>query len=264
MKMTAQHEYFYSLFSLADKNCIVTGAGSGLGQHCAKTFAQAGANVALVDIDDDGLAMTAGMLSEYPVTVVTQTVDLRKRTDIENGVASIAEKFDGFDAVVNCAGILVLKTVFEQTEQDWDNVLDTNLKGMWLFSKETAAHMIRTNVKGSIINISSATSCRPMANLLPYGASKAAINHMTRSFAQGVVSNGIRVNTIVPGAMLTEMQREFGKTEEGKKTVAQIPMKRAAELEELDGCLLMLASNKASSYMTGATIEIDGGWATLT
>ena len=262
--MNSQHAYFNSLFSLVDKNCIVTGAASGLGKHCAKTLAKAGANVALVDMDNDALTAAAREVSKFPVAVITQSIDLRRRIEIENGIARIAKQFQTFDVVVNCAGILVLKTIFEQTEQDWDNVLDTNLKGLWLFSKETAAHMIRTNVKGNIINISSATSGRPMANLLPYGASKAAVNHLTRSFAQGVVSNDIRVNTIVPGAMLTEMQKEFVKTEEGKKTVAEIPMKRAAALEELDGCLLLMASNEASSYMTGATVEIDGGWATLT
>ena len=261
--MDAQSSYIESIFSLSGKNCIVTGAGSGLGQQCAKTFAKAGANVALVDMDENGLADTAGQIAEYDVTVLTQVVDLRKSSDVESGIATIADTFQTFDVVVNCAGILILKTIFEQTEEDWDNVLDTNLKGMWLFSKATAAHMVRTGVKGSIINISSATSTRPMANLLPYGASKAGINHMTRSFAQGVVEDGIRVNAIVPGAMLTHMQKEFGKTEEGKKTVAEIPMKRAAELDELDGCLLFMASNNASSYMTGAIVEMDGGWSTI-
>jgi 3-oxoacyl-[acyl-carrier protein] reductase len=261
--MDDQRSYIESIYSLAGKNCIVTGAGSGLGQQCAKTFAKAGANVALVDMNESGLSETAGEISEYGVTVLKQLIDLRKRSEIESGIAKIAETFQTFDVVVNCAGILVLKTIFEQTEEDWDSVLDTNLKGMWMFSKATAAQMIRTNVKGSIINISSATSSRPMANLLPYGASKAGVNHMTRSFAQGVVSNGIRVNAIVPGAMLTQMQKEFGKTEEGKKTVAEIPMKRAAALDELDGCLLFVASNNASSYMTGAIIEMDGGWATI-
>jgi len=261
--MNDQRSYIESIYSLAGKNCIVTGAGSGLGQQCAKTFVKAGANVALVDINENGLSETAVEISDYGVTVLKQLIDLRKCSEIESGIAKIAETFQTFDVVANCAGILVLKTIFEQTEEDWDSVLDTNLKGMWMFTKATAAHMIRTNVKGSIINISSATSNRPMADLLPYGASKAGVNHMTRSFAQGVVSNGIRVNAIVPGAILTQMQKEFSKTEEGKKTIAEIPMKRAATLDELDGCLLFLASNNASSYMTGAIIEMDGGWATI-
>ena len=261
--MNDQRSYIESIYSLAGKNCIVTGAGSGLGQQCAKTFAKAGANVALVDINESGLSETASEISDYGVTVLKQIIDLRKCSEVESGIAEIAENFQTFDVVTNCAGILVLKNIFEQTEEDWDSVLDTNLKGMWMFTKATAAHMIRTNVKGSIINISSATSTRPMADLLPYGASKAGVNHMTRSFAQGVVSNGIRVNAIVPGAMLTQMQKEFSKTEEGKKTIAEIPMKRAAALDELDGCLLFLASNNASSYMTGAIIEMDGGWATI-
>lgn len=261
--MNDQRSYIESIYSLAGKNCIVTGAGSGLGQQCAKTFAKAGANVALVDLNESGLSETAREISDYGVTVLKQIIDLRKCSKVESGIAEIAENFQTFDVVTNCAGILVLKNIFEQTEEDWDSVLDTNLKGMWMFTKATAAHMIRTNVKGSIINISSATSTRPMADLLPYGASKAGVNHMTRSFAQGVVSNGIRVNAIVPGAMLTQMQKEFSKSEEGKKTIAEIPMKRAAALDELDGCLLFLASNNASSYMTGAIIEMDGGWATI-
>ena len=137
-------------------------------------------------MNEYGLSVTAGEIFEYGVTVLKQTIDLRERSEVESGIAKIAESFQSFDVVVNCDGILVLKTIFEQTEEDWDKVIDTNLKGMWLFSKTSAAYMIRTNVKGSIINISSATSSRPMANLLPYGASKAAVNHMTSGFAQGV------------------------------------------------------------------------------
>lgn len=261
--MSSGRSYLESIFSLEGKNCLVTGAGSGLGQHCASTFARAGANVALIDKDEAGLAETEGRLSGIGVTILKQIIDVRNGADIERGVADIAERFKTLDIVVNCAGILILKSPFDQTEEDWDAVLDTNLKGYWMMCKATVAHMIRTGVQGSIINISSATSTRPMANLLPYGASKAGVNHMTRSFAQAVVENGIRINTIVPGAMLTQMQIEFGKTDEGKKTVAQIPMKRAADLEELDGCLLFMASNRASSYMTGAIVEMDGGWATI-
>lgn len=101
-----------------------------------------------------GLLKTAGEISDYGVTVLKQIIDLRKCTEIESGIAEITENFQTFDVVTNCAGILVLKNIFEQTEEDWDSVLDTNLKGMWMFTKATAAHMIRTNVKGSIINIS--------------------------------------------------------------------------------------------------------------
>ena len=261
--MTEQSEFIEAIFSLSGKNCIVTGAGSGLGQHCALTFARAGANVALVDRDPAGMSKTAEQLAGYGVTVLQQEMDMRSAADIDHGVARIAESFSSFDVVVNCAGILILKSIFEQTEEDWDNVLDTNLKGYWMFARATSAHMIRTGVKGSIINISSATSPRPMKALLPYGASTAGVNHMPRRLAQGLVDQGIRVNAIVPGAMLTEMQREFAKTEEGKRTRAEIPMKRAAELEELDGCLLFLASNNASSYMTGGIVEMDGGWSTI-
>lgn len=254
-----QTDYLQSLFSLAEKNCIVTGAASGLGQHCAEVLAKAGANLALVDINIEGLNNTKQQLEKYAGLVNVQNIDLADSKQIQAGVTEIAKIFSRIDVLINCAGLVVFKSTFEQTEADWDSVFDVNIKGMWLMSQAVANCMIKNKVKGNIINISSATSTRPQKNLTPYGASKAAVNHFTKSFANEMLPYNIRVNALAPGGMLTKMVEEFLKTEDGKNAVWSVPCKRFAELNELDGALLFMASNNASSYMTGSVLHIDGG-----
>ncbi|MCP3941506.1 MAG: SDR family oxidoreductase [Desulfobacteraceae bacterium] len=254
-----QRDYFHSLFSLTGKNCIVTGAASGLGRQCALVFAKAGANIGLVDIDNDGLLETKKQIDRYSGTVFKQQLDLRDSKQVFQAVKEMGKELSTFDVLVNCAGVVIFKPVFEQTEKDWDSVFDTDIKGMWLLSKEISQYMIKAKIKGSIINISSAVSCRPQKNLTPYGACKAAVNHFTKSFANDMLPYGIRVNCLAPGGMLTEMVKEFLKTKDGANAINSVPLKRFATLNELDACLLFMASNAASGYMTGSVVHLDGG-----
>ena len=254
-----QKDYFHSLFSLNGKTCLITGAASGLGQHCAKVLARAGANTVLIDLHRDGLLETENALKPYPGATLIHPMDIRDNQQVIQGVADFTTRFSTLDVLVNCAGVVVFKPVFEQTEEDWDAVLDTDLKGMWLLSKAVAGAMIKQKVNGNIINVSSATSLRPQINLTPYGAAKAAVNHFTKGFAQDMLPYGIRVNCLAPGGMLTKMVEEFLQTKNGEDAVWAVPLKRFAKLDELDGCLLFMASNPASSYMTGAIVHVDGG-----
>jgi len=148
--------------------------------------------------------------------------------------------------------------VLDVTEQEWDRLVAVNLKGIWLMSQAVARHMVEQRITGSIINISSADSHRAQKNLTPYAATKAAVNHLTRNMSYELAKHGVRINVLAPGGMLTNMVKDFLKTPDGQAAVWTVPFKRFAELHELDGPLLLLAS-QASSYMTGSVLTVDGG-----
>ena len=250
--------YLEDVFSLKGKNAIVTGAGSGLGQRCAQVLAKAGARVALVDKNSEGLHNTTELMKEVGEESVSITVDVRNKQSITTAIEAAIASFHQIHILVNCAGTFSVKNIFEFSETDWDSVLDTNLKGSWLMGQCVAKHMAEHHIKGSIVNISSSTSHRTQQGAIPYCTSKAGVNHLTRTMSYELAGYGIRVNVLEPGGMKTAMVTEFLKTPIGQKTKQSIPMKRMAELHELDGPLLLLASD-ASSYMTGSVVAVDGG-----
>lgn len=250
--------YIEDLFSLKGKNAVVTGAASGLGQQCTQVLAKAGANVALFDLNELGMHETIQMIGEIGVKLLSVKVDVSQLEQIERGIHQAIAAFEHIDILVNSAGIILVKPALETTEQDWDRVFDINIKGTWLMCQTIAKHMVEKKVKGSIINISSADSHRTQKDMTPYGASKAAVNHLTRSLSYELVPYGIRVNAIAPGGMLTNMVKEFLQTPGGQNAVWGTPFKRFAEMSELDGTLLLVASD-ASNYMTGSVVTIDGG-----
>ena len=250
--------YLEELFSLKDKNAIVTGAASGLGQQCAQVLAKAGARVALADKNAEGLHITTQLIKEFDGESVSITVDIRNKQSITTAVETAISSFHHIHILVNCAGIAYWKNMFEISETDWDNTLDTNLKGSWLMAQCVAKHMTEHQIKGSIVNISSATSTRAQKDLTHYSTSKAGVNHLTRNMSYELAGYGIRVNALEPGGMKTAMVEEFLKTPDGQRVQQCIPLKRMAELHELDGSLLLLASD-ASSYMTGSVVAVDGG-----
>lgn len=250
--------YLEDLFSLKGKTAIITGAASGLGQHCVQVLAKAGANVALFDLNKNGLRETAKMTEGTGAKVLEMEIDVTQLQQVEQGVAQTIKEFGQINILVNCAGILIIKPALDNTEADWDSVFDVNIKGTWLMCQTVAKHMVDKEIKGSIINISSADSHCVQKDMVPYSATKAAMNHLTRGLSYELSRHNIRVNTIAPGGMLTNMVKDFLKTPGGQNAVWTVPFKRFAELNELDGTLLLVASD-ASSYMTGSTVTIDGG-----
>ncbi len=252
--------FLKSLFTLEGKNAVVTGAASGLGRHCAETLAQAGAGVALLDINQDGLAETAARIEPIGVQLLTKVVDISRTKDVEAGVAEAVEAFGDIHVLVNSAGVALWRPALEVKEEEWDLLINVDLKGTWLMCQTVAKHMVANKISGSLINISSATSHRPQPNLVPYATAKAGVNNLSRALAAELAQYGIRVNSLAPGGMLTSMVREFLKTPDGRAAVASVPLKRFADVKELNGPLLLLASD-ASSYMTGAVMMVDGGLA---
>ena len=246
------------VFDLTDRRAIVTGASRGLGHHFALTLARAGARVALAARGIDRLEGAVKEIKGFDGCAVGIQVDVTDGESIRACIETAEQAFGPIDILVNNAGIAVTKPMFEHTEEDWDSVLDTNLKGIWLMAQEVARRMVSRKQGGSIINIASVLGERGIAQLPGYCASKGGIINLTRAMAVELAPHGIRVNAIAPGYIETDMNRQFFATQAGQRLIKSIPQRRLGQVEDLDGVLLLLASD-ASRYMTGSVITIDGG-----
>ncbi|CAN0455191.1 unnamed protein product [Ascophyllum nodosum] len=186
-------------------------------------------------------------------------MDVRDETSIKAGVKEVEDTLGPIDVLVNNAGVAVQSPSLKQTKKDWEKTLDTNLVGPFFVAQAVARSMVRNKKKGSIINISSVSSMVPSSGLASYCSSKAGLTHLTRVLALEWARYGIRVNAVCPGYFRTEMNDDFFNTPKGERIIEAIPMRRLGEPKELDGLLLMLASNSASSYITGSVLVVDGG-----
>lgn len=245
-------------FDVAGKTALITGASSGLGQHFAEVLAANGAHVAVAARRLDKLTTLCATLSGQGGRVLPVALDVTDRASVNAAVATTVSALGGIDILVNNAGVALTQPVLDITEQDWDTVLDTNLKGAWLVAQATAQVMIAAGRGGSIINIASITGLRVAGQIAPYAVSKAGVIHLTKVLALELSRYGIRVNALAPGYIETELNRDFFASAAGQKLIRRIPQRRLGQLQELDGPLLLLASAE-SSYMTGSVLAIDGG-----
>lgn len=247
-----------SLFDLRGKVALITGASSGFGRHFAGVLSRAGARVGLAARRIDALETVAAEVAADGGSAGIARLDLTDEDSIATAIATIEQLLGPIDVLVNNAGICITKPLLEQTAQDWDDVLDVNLRGAFLMATHVARRMRELERGGSIINIQSILSFRQAGHITPYAASKAALNQLTKSMALELARFNIRVNGISPGYFLTDINREFFASEAGAAMVKRIPQRRLGRFEDLDGPLLLLASD-ASRYMTGSTIVVDGG-----
>ncbi len=245
-------------FDLAGQVALVTGASSGIGRHFAALLAAAGAKVALAARRADRLAELAGEIEAAGGTSLPIPCDVTRSDDVAAAVATAESELGSLTLLVNNAGVVVSKPLFEHTEADWDHVVDTNLKGAWLMAREFAQHLIGLKRPGRIINISSVLGFRTIGRVPAYCAAKAGLTHLTHVLAMELARYGILVNALAPGYVETDFNRAFFQTEPGKALIARIPLKRLGQTEDLDGALLFLAS-PASGYVTGTVISVDGG-----
>lgn len=247
-----------SLFDLTGQHVLVTGASGGLGEHMARVLAQAQARVSLAARREDALARVAGAIAEAGGSAVGFAMDVTGPETIEAAFAR-AEAWAGpVTVLVNNAGVTLTRAALELDEAEWDRVVDTNLKGVWLVAQAAARRMIAQQVAGSIINIASILGLRVAGAVAPYAVAKAGVVQMTKALALEWARHGIRVNALAPGYIETELNGTFFASDAGKALVRRIPQRRLGRMDELDGPLLLLAS-RAGSYMTGSVVAVDGG-----
>jgi NAD(P)-dependent dehydrogenase (short-subunit alcohol dehydrogenase family) len=242
------------VLNLAGKTAFITGASSGLGAHFATVLAGAGANVILAARRLGALEEVADKARAHHVDVRTVQLDVTDPASIAAAAPFIADA----DILINNAGIVRDAPALEQTEADWDAVLDTNLKGMFLVAQAAAKAMRAAGKPGSIINIASILGLRQAGAVLPYAVSKAGVIQMTKTLALELARFNIRVNALAPGYLETELNRDFWATQAGQALIKRIPQRRLGQLKDLDGPLLLLASD-AARYITGAVLAVDGG-----
>ncbi|HYP37287.1 MAG TPA: glucose 1-dehydrogenase [Stellaceae bacterium] len=245
-------------FDLAGEVALVTGASSGIGRHLAELLAVAGAKVALAARRVDRLAEAAREIEAAGGECLPISLDVTRSDSVVATVAKAETELGPLTILVNNAGVVVSKPLFEHTEADWDHVVDTNLKGAWLVAREFAHHLVGLRRPGRIINISSVLGLRTIGRVPAYCAAKAGLTHLTQVLAMELARYGILVNALAPGYVETDFNRAFFQTEAGKALISRIPLKRLGQTEDLDGAMLLLAS-PAGAYLTGAVIAVDGG-----
>ena len=245
------------LFCLDGKCALITGASGSLGRHFAHVLATAGARVVLAARRLDRLETLAGEITAAGGEAMALALDVTDGAAIGPAFAAAEKGLGPVNLLVNNAGIAVTKPFLEQDEADWDKVMDTNLKGAGLVAREAAVRMAAAGV-GNIVNIASILGLRVAGSVPVYSASKAGLIHLTRSMALELARHGIRVNTLAPGYIETDLNRNFFASDAGQRLIQRIPQQRLGQIEDLDGALLFLASD-ASRYMTGSVVTVDGG-----
>jgi NAD(P)-dependent dehydrogenase (short-subunit alcohol dehydrogenase family) len=247
------------LFNLEGKVALVTGAGSGLGRQFAETLSGAGAAVVLAARRREKLEETAELVRDKGGKAICLELDVTDSLSVTNCVRETMSEFGAPDILVNNAGIAKQDFITDISEEDWDAVLDTNLKGVFMMAQAAAKSMINAGKPGSIINIASILGLRVSKALASYIAAKSAVVQLTKAMAIEWSRYDIRVNALAPGYFITEInQDQFAEGRADEFLKQRVPMGRVGELHEIDGPLLLLASG-AGSYMTGSIIAVDGG-----
>ena len=244
--------------SLTNRTALVTGASAGLGRHFAGVLAAAGARVALAARRRESLDAAVAEIEEAGGQAIAVPLDVTDAASVRTGVREAAGALGGLDILVNNAGATVAKPALDYAEEEWDRVIDTNLKGAFLTAQETARVMREQGRGGSIVNIASILGLRVAGHVVAYTASKAGLVQMTQALALEWARYGIRVNALAPGYMETDLNRDFLATDAGQALIRRVPQRRLGRLADLDGPLLLLCSD-ASAYMTGAVVPVDGG-----
>jgi NAD(P)-dependent dehydrogenase (short-subunit alcohol dehydrogenase family) len=236
---------------------VVTGAASGIGAATCEVLAAAGAAVVCGDVNAEGLDATVKRVADVGGRAVAVVTDVTVRADVERLVGTAVSELGRIDAMCNIAGAMFPGLVEDLDDETIDRGIDLNLKGV-LYGTQYAVRAMKPNGSGSIVNVSSAAIDKPYVGIGVYAFTKAAVAMLTMTTALEVGEHGIRVNAIAPGYVETDINRDFFASDPGKALVARIPQRRLGRPGDLDGALLLLASD-ASAYMTGSAVVVDGG-----
>jgi NAD(P)-dependent dehydrogenase (short-subunit alcohol dehydrogenase family) len=247
------------LFDLGKEIVLVTGASQGLGRQFARVLSAHGAAVALAARQIEKLKALEAEIAEKGGRATAVAMDVTDTGSISKALDAVEAALGPVSVLINNAGIAIEKLAVEQTESDWDAVIGANLKGAYFAATEVARRMIARKQEGNIVNIASVLGFGVMKFLSPYTISKAGIIQATKAMALELAPSNIRVNALAPGYIDTEMNHAFWATPSGEKLTKRIPQRRVGAESDLDGAILLLAS-QASRYMTGSVITVDGGF----
>ncbi|MES2258487.1 MAG: SDR family oxidoreductase [Pseudomonadota bacterium] len=247
-----------SMFRLDGKLALVTGASSGLGRHFALLLARAGANVAIAARRADKLLELAADIEALGVRAQAVAMDVTDSATISRAFAELGDGLGCPDVVINNAGVTITRPLLQQTESDWDDVMDTNLKGGWLVAQEAARRMVAAGKGGSLVNVASILGERVAGGVAPYAISKAGVVQATKALALELARYNIRANALLPGYIVTDLNRDFLASEAGDKLRSRVPSRKFGEMDDLSGPMLLLASD-AGRHMSGAVLAVDGG-----
>jgi NAD(P)-dependent dehydrogenase (short-subunit alcohol dehydrogenase family) len=246
------------LLSLAGKTALVTGASSGLGEHFARVLAGAGAAVALAARRLDRLRQLEAEIRAAGGKAWAVELDVSDPPSVARAFEAAQASAGPITIIINNAGVPSGSYFVKTSEEEWRDVMAVNLDGVFRIGREAARRMIASGTGGSIVNIASILGFGAIKSLSAYAASKAAVVSLTKSMALELARERIRVNAIAPGYFSTEINAGFLESAAGRRRLSKVPMGRAGNLAELDGPLLLLAS-EAGAFMTGSVITVDGG-----
>ena len=239
---------------LEGRRALVTGASSGFGAHFAQLLSDAGAEVVLAARRTDKLQALKEDLQAKGGNASAVALDVSSKASVH----ACFDEVGACDIVINNAGITVTRALLDQTEEDWDSVIDTNLKGCFLVATEAARRLREANKPGCVVNVASVLGERVAAGVAPYAISKAGVVQATKVMALELARYKIRVNALLPGYVVTDLNRDFLDSEPGQKLRNRVPTREWVQMSDLDGPMLMLASD-AGAGMTGACVAVDRG-----
>ena len=259
----ADTAYLLDLFNLDGRRAAVVGGGGVLAGAMSLALARAGAKVAVLDLNLQAAEARAGEIAKLGAVALALKVDVARRADLEAASAAIDKAWGGTDILINAPGLNSGTPFFEITEEEWDRLIAVDLKGVFLACQVFGQGMVERR-RGSIINISSASSGPPLSKVFTYSVAKGGVNQVTQFLAREWATAGVRVNALVPGFFPAEQNRKLLTPERTAQIMAHTPMKRFGEAQELLGAVLWLASDRASGFVTGALVRIDGGYLAMT
>jgi glucose 1-dehydrogenase len=242
------------------KVALVMGAGGGIGGAAAEALAGEGAAVACADIDAAAAEAVAARIRAAGGRVTAIALDVRNRSAVDEAVAGTVREFGRLDVLLDCAGVSHGGSFLDLDHGEWERVIAVNLTGMFHLGQAAARQMVRQGGGGSIINVTSQLAEVARPERAAYVASKGGDRSLTQAMALDLAAHGIRVNAIAPGPTLTGLTRaSYAEPERRRATIAQIPLGRLGDPQDLVGAILFLASDE-SQWMTGSTVTVDGGY----
>lgn len=246
------------LLRMDGRVALVSGASGGLGRHFAGVLASAGARVALGARRVGKTQQAADEISRAGGAAMAVGLDVTDEASIEAALDAVSAQWGPVDTLVNNAGVADSQSALDVDGKTWDRILDTNLKGAWSLARAFATRLVDAGTPGAIVNIASIVGHRVSGGLMPYAVSKAGLVQLTRALAMEWARHGIRVNALAPGYIETDLNREFLQSDAGGRMRKTIPQRRFGQPDDLDGALLLLASD-AGRFITGVSLPVDGG-----